>query len=73
MASNPVEENFVTRFLLGMAVLLAMVLGGGAVGQFFQNAGVPYGDWLGAGLGMIAVFAAFTVLYRRYDASFGGV
>lgn len=72
MASNPVEENFVTRFLLGMAVLLAMVLGGGAVGQFFQNAGVPYGDWLGAGLGMIVVFAVFTVLYRRYDAGFGG-
>ena len=70
MASNPVEANFVTRFLLGTAVLLAMVLGGGAVGQLFLNRGVPYGDWLGTGLGMIVVFAVFAVLYQRYDADF---
>ena len=67
---NPVENNFVTRFILGFAVIFAMMIGGGAVGWAFSSIGIPYGDWLGVAIGAVVVFAVFAVLYRRYDASF---
>jgi hypothetical protein len=70
MSLNPVEENVVTRFILGFAVIMAMFAGGGAVGSTLQDSGVPYGGVLGTALGAIVVFLAFVVLYRRYDASF---
>ncbi|MFC4544413.1 hypothetical protein ACFO5R_21010 [Halosolutus amylolyticus] len=71
MGTNPVEENFVTRFLLGFAVIVAMAIGGRAVAAAFVSAGIPYANWLGVAVGAVLVFAAFTVLYRRYDASYG--
>ncbi|WP_254544021.1 hypothetical protein [Halomarina pelagica] len=70
MGNNPVEDNFVTRFLLGLAVIFAMMIGGGAIGGAFLSLGVPYGDWLGVAVGSVLVFVAFVVLYRRYDASY---
>lgn len=70
MSLNPVEENFVTRFILGFAVIVAMFAGGGAVGSTLQSSEVPYGGVLGTALGAIVVFLVFVVLYRRYDASF---
>ncbi|SNZ04245.1 hypothetical protein SAMN06269185_0497 [Natronoarchaeum philippinense] len=70
MNQNPVEDNFVTRFILGIAVIFLMSVGGGAVGQLFSDLSVPYGAWAGTLVGAIAVFLVFTILYRRYDASF---
>lgn len=70
MTQNPVEENFVTRFLLGLAVIFAMTIGGGAVGTTFSDVGLPYGAWIGVAVGAIAVFVAFAALYGRYDASY---
>lgn len=67
---NPIERNFLTRFLVGLAVVFGMFLGGGALGWTFLSVGVPYGDWIGTGVGAVLAFAAFAVLYRRYDASF---
>jgi len=69
--TEPVEDNFVTRFRLGAAVIFAMSMGGAAAAELFRRVDVPYGVWLGTLAGAIAVFVAFVVLYRRYDESFG--
>lgn len=69
MTTNPVEENVVTRFILGLAVIFAMMLGGGAVGSALGATPFPYGGVLGVGTGAVLVFVGFAVLYRRYDAS----
>lgn len=66
---NPVEDNFVTRFILGFAVVFAMLLGGGGGAWVLTSIGIPYGDWLGVAVGAVIVFLVFVVLYRRYDAS----
>ena len=68
MATNPVEANPVTRWLLGMVVILAMMVGGGAVGWLVRDVAVPYADVLGTLIGAIAVFFLVAVLYRRYHA-----
>ncbi|WP_254767669.1 hypothetical protein [Salinilacihabitans rarus] len=68
--TNPVEENFVTRFALGFAVIFAMGIGGRAVAEVFTALDVPYGAWLGVAVGAVVVFAVCTALYRRYDASY---
>lgn len=70
MEQNPVEATFVGRFIVGLAVVFGMFATGGAVGALLQSTAVPYGDWVGVGLGAIAFFVAFVVAYRRYDASF---
>lgn len=70
MPTNPVEENVVTRFILGFTVILAMMGGGGAVGGFLDTTAAPYGGVLGTALGALLVFVGFTVLYRRYDNSY---
>ena len=70
MPSNPVEGNFVTRLLLGLATIMAMFVGGSAVGELLQDTPLPYGGWVGVALGAVLVFVGFTVLYRRYDSSF---
>jgi hypothetical protein len=69
MATNPVEENFVTRYILGLGVILAMMVGGRAVGSVFGSTGISYGGPLGVVLGAALVFVVFTMLYRRYDRS----
>jgi hypothetical protein len=69
VVTNPVEENVVTRLLLGFAVIFAMMLGGGAVGSALDTTPLPYGGVLGVGTGALLVFVGFAVLYRRYDAS----
>jgi hypothetical protein len=68
MTTNPVEANPVTRWLLGMAVILAMMVGGGAVGWLARDVAVPYADLLGTLAGAVVVFSLFVVLYRRYHA-----
>lgn len=70
MVNNPVENNFITRLILGFAVIVAMMIGGGAVGGLLMNAGIPYGDWIGVAVGAIVVLGVFVVLYQRYDASY---
>gem|GEM_PF-4981973 len=30
--------------------------------------GVPYGEWIGVGVGAIAVFVAFAAVYTRFDS-----
>ena len=67
MAENPIERNPVTRYLLGMAVVFAMMLGGGAGAYLLTELSVPYGRWIGALVGAFVVFVAFAVIYRRYD------
>ena len=69
MPTNPVEGNFVTRLILGLAVIFAMLLGGGAVGSALGATPLPYGGVLGVGVGALLVFVGFAVLYRRYDTS----
>lgn len=71
MENNPVEDNFVTRFLLGFAVIVALMIGGHAVGTAVLSVGIPYGDWVGVAVGAVLTFVVFTVLYQRYDASYG--
>jgi hypothetical protein len=44
-----------------------MFVGGGVVGGLFLAAEVPYGDWIGVGVGSVAVFVAFVLAYRQYD------
>jgi hypothetical protein len=72
MSTNPVEANVVTRFILGFAVIAAMMLGGGAGGAALGRLDLPYGGVVGTALGAILVFIGFIVLYRRYDAGFTG-
>jgi predicted MFS family arabinose efflux permease len=69
MRTNPVERNFVTRFVMGLAVIVGMFLGGGAGGWLLGSVGVAYAGVLGTLLGSAAVFVAFTAWYRRYDAA----
>jgi len=70
MNQNPVEDNPVTRYILGMAVLFGMFLGGGAGLAAFDAARIPYGGWIGFLVGAVVVFVGFVVWYRRYDAQF---
>jgi hypothetical protein len=69
MATNPVEENFITRFILGIGVIVAMMVGGGAGGHVLRNLDLPYGGAVGVTLGALFVFIVFIGLYRRYDAA----
>lgn len=70
MDRNPVEDNVVTRFILGFAVIFAMMIGGQAIGTAFISYDIPSGDWLGVGTSAVLVFVIFIVLYRRYDAAY---
>ncbi|MHB9287697.1 hypothetical protein ACKVMT_11755 [Halobacteriales archaeon Cl-PHB] len=69
MVSTPVENNFVTRFLLGLAVIVAMFVGAEAVGRLFTRLDVPYGTNLGVLVGALLVFLAFAAWYTRYSRS----
>lgn len=67
--ANPVEANVVTRFILGLAVIFAMMLGGGVVGRAFETLEFQYAGAIGVAVGALAVLLGFVVLYTRYDAS----
>ena len=45
---HPVEQNFVTRTILGLVVITAMFLGAGAVGGLLRSIDVPSGGWVGS-------------------------
>ena len=62
MAAPSIEDTFVARLFLGLLVIAAMFAGGGALAQVLLAVGVPYGDWIGAG---VAVFLGFAVIYTR--------
>lgn len=69
MSPNPVENNVVTRFLLGLAVILGLFLGGGAGGALLGRFSFPYSTGIGVLLGSLVVFVAFAAWYTRYDAT----
>jgi hypothetical protein len=73
MSTNPVEANVVTRFLLGFAVIVAMMFGGGVGGSTLNDTTVPYGGVVGTAIGTLVVFLGFAVMYRRYDQSHSGM
>jgi len=62
-----VERNPITRFLFGLVVIAAMMVGGRIVGEGFLALGVPYGDWIGVGVGAVVVFVVVAVLYSRSE------
>ncbi|WP_276261018.1 hypothetical protein [Haloglomus litoreum] len=66
MAAPSIEDTFVARLFLGLLVIAAMFAGGGALAQILLAVGVPFGDWLGAAIGALAVFLGFAVLYNRF-------
>lgn len=70
MSPNPVEENFVTRYALGFAIIAAMMLGGGAGGWALASLDVPGGRWIGTLLGALVVLVAVGVRYQGYDESY---
>lgn len=73
MASNPVERNPVTRFVFGFAVIVAMMLGAGAVGGAVTSlTDVPYGGVVGVAVGALATLVVIGVLYNRYDERSAG-
>jgi hypothetical protein len=69
MDSSPVESNFVTRFVLGLAVIFAMFTVGSLVAAAFSILDARYAGGAGVLLGALATFVAFSVWYTRYDAS----
>lgn len=69
--ANPVEANIVTRFLLGLAVILAMFFGGLVGGWVFARTPVPFATVLGVFLGALAVFLLFAIRYARYHRRTG--
>jgi hypothetical protein len=69
MTETPAEANPVTRFILGLAVILAMMAGGGAVGALVRPLDVSFATPVGVAVGALAVFVAFGVLYQRYSSS----
>lgn len=71
MKQNPVEDNFVTRLILGVAVIYAMMIAAVSVATAFRNVGIPRAELIGTALGAMLVFVIFALLYRCYDARFG--
>jgi uncharacterized membrane protein YccC len=67
MDQNPVEDNPVTRFVFGLAVILAMFVGAGVGGALFGRVDAPFATAAGVLLGAVVVFVTVAVLYRRYD------
>lgn len=70
MSSNPVERNFVTRFILGLAIVCLMIIGGSAVAYLLRSFSVPYGGAIGVTVGAIVVFCLFSWWCTHYDTSF---
>ena len=71
MAQNIIERNFVVSFLLGLGVIMMMAFVGERLVIGLLEYGVPYGEWIGVGIGAIAVFIAFAAVYTRFDSVYG--
>jgi hypothetical protein len=69
MSPNPVERNPVTRFLLGLAVIVGMMVGAQLLAGALLSVEFPYGALVGAVVGSLLVFGGFVVWYARYDAA----
>lgn len=70
MGKTPVEKNFITRIVLGLVVIFAMLIMGSAVGEIMSSIH-EYVVFLGFTIGAIFVFVIFTAIYynhsRPYD------
>ncbi|WEL17125.1 MULTISPECIES: hypothetical protein [unclassified Halorhabdus] len=69
MEQNPVEDNFITRIILGFVVLYAMLIVGSSVGNMFSTDN-GYVALIGFVIGALFVFVIFAALYSRYDQSY---
>jgi tellurite resistance protein TehA-like permease len=58
-------------FLPGLGVIMKMACVGEGVVLGLLEYGVPYGEWIGVGIGAIAVFIAFAAVYTRFDSVYG--
>ncbi|MEF8776443.1 MAG: hypothetical protein V5A43_08080 [Haloarculaceae archaeon] len=65
MATNPVEANPVGRWLFGMAVIFAMLVGGATGAKLVGTVTIPYARVLGVFLGGLLVLLAFSAWYTR--------
>jgi hypothetical protein len=70
MASNPVEQNVVTRLILGFAVVGLMAAGGAVVARPFASLAGPAAGFIGMFVGAFVVFVLVAWWYTRYDALF---
>lgn len=70
MPRNLVERNFVTRFILGLAVIGLMYVGGAVLARPLVAIAGPYAGFIGMFVGALVVFVLVAWWYTRYDASF---
>ncbi len=71
MGQNVIERDPVVSFLLGLGVIMMMAFVGEQLATVLLEYGVPYGEWIGVGVGAIAVFIAFAAVYTRFDSVYG--
>lgn len=69
MAKNPIENNPVSRFILGFAVIFGMFVGGGIGARVFASISMPFAELIGVVIGALAAFAMFSWFYFKYDKS----
>lgn len=71
MQQNIIERNFVASFLLVLSVIMMMAFVGERLAIGLSEYGVPYGAWIGVGIGATAVFIAFAAVCTRSDSVYG--
>jgi|GEM_PF-2092011 len=77
MSSASRQFDVIVQFLVGLVVITAMFVGGGAGAVVVGSLGFPYADVVGVFLGSLLVFLAVAALSARDDAGrseriFGG-
>ncbi len=70
MPRNSIERNFVTRLILGVAVLTLMYVAGGTLARPLVSMGGPIAGFIGVFVGALVMFVLFAHWYARYDGSF---
>lgn len=70
MARNPIEQNFVTRFILGLVIIGLMSAGGAVLARPLASFAGSTAGFVGMFLGALLVFVLFARWYTRYDDSF---
>nr|WP_231588008.1 hypothetical protein [Halostagnicola sp. A56] len=66
-----IERNFILSFSPGLSVIMAMTFSGEWIAIILLEFGVPYGAWIGVGIGVIVVFTVFAAVYTRLDSVYG--
>ncbi len=69
MLPNSVEKNPVTRFILGLVVIICMSLGAQVAMMVLSWVGIPYPNWTGVIVGSLAAFVTFAAIYTHYYPS----